>query len=78
MLNVFAYASVSGELNLTFIYRNWLDLYFVNFNSTDTFETHGEYAVPKLLHDREVTRKPFTVAWNLDDDKLFWRSLFVL
>lgn len=50
----------------------------VNLNLTYTFGARGEYAVPKRLHDWEVMCKPFTVALNLDDDKLFWRTLFVL
>ena len=76
MLIVFACASVNG--NLTLIDWRRLDLYFINLNIANTFLSHGDYAVPKRLHNREVMCKPFTVAWNLDDDKLFWWTLFVL
>ena len=72
-LNVLAHVSVNGDLTLFEMIGN-----FINLNLTDAFLTHGDYAVPKILHDWKVMCKPFTIAWNFDDDKLLWRTLFVL
>jgi hypothetical protein len=68
--------SVNGDLTL--FDKKRLDQYFINLNLTDAFLTHGDYAVPKSLHNWKVMCKPLTIAWNFDDDKFLWRALFVL
>ena len=70
------HASVNGDVTRDFGRLGWNRL--ININLTNTLGARGEYAVPERPHDWEVMRKPLTVTLNLDDDKLFRRTLFVL
>ena len=70
------HASVNGDVTRDFRRLGWNRL--INLNLTNTLCARGKNAVPKCLHDWEVMCKPLTVTWNLDDDKLFRGTLFVL
>ena len=70
------HASVNGDVTCDF--RRLGCNRLINLNLAYTLGARGEYAVPERPHDWEVMRKPLTVTLNLDDDKLFWRTLFVL